>query len=217
MRRVRLVAATRLGLVAGGLWALWIGPASLLAGPSLRITSPSSGTVFAPGETVDITVEATPLAFRAVGVIGTLPLGFSQISRAAPYRFQIQIPTDTTPGVQRLIAAGYPPDGPAVHSQPVRIAVERPDSPLKLESAYHPVLDIGEEIPLYVTGTFADGSTASLTRSTLTRFISDRPSVASVDDHGVVTALSPGSARVTITNGGAQVVVLFTVVVPHRQ
>ena len=104
MRRVRLLAALRLGLVAGGLCALFIGPASLVAEPTLRITSPSSGTVFAPGQTLEITVEATPLAFRAVAVIGTL--GFSQISRAAPYRLQIQIPADTTPGVQRLIAAG---------------------------------------------------------------------------------------------------------------
>jgi hypothetical protein len=215
MRRVRLLAALRLGLVAGGLCALFIGPASLVAEPTLRITSPSSGTVFAPGQTLEITVEATPLAFRAVAVIGTL--GFSQISRAAPYRLQIQIPADTTPGVQRLIAAGYPPDGPAVHSESITIAVERPDSPLKLESIGGLVLDIGDDWPFSVTGSFADGSTVCLTHSTLTRYVSDRPSVASVNDEGVVTAVGPGSARVTITNGGAQLVVPVKVAVPHRQ
>jgi Bacterial Ig-like domain (group 2) len=217
VRRVRLVAATRLGLVAGGLWALWIGPASLLAGPTLRITSPASGTVFAPGQTLEITVEATPLAFRTVLVAGTQPLGFSQISRAAPYRFQIKIPADIRPGPYALTAFGDPQDGPAVHSQSTRIAIERPDSPSKLESDRLVVLDIGDDWDLTVTGTFADGSTVSLRRSTLTRCTSDRPAVASVNDEGRLTAVRPGSARVTITNGGAQVVVPVTVAVPHRQ
>jgi hypothetical protein len=58
---------------------------------------------------------------------------------------------------------------------------------------------VGEELPEGVTGVFADGSLVDLDSSTYTAYASDTPSVAAVDGRGMVTAVAPGFANVTIS------------------
>jgi uncharacterized protein YjdB len=62
-----------------------------------------------------------------------------------------------------------------------------------------------------VIGTFPDGSTADLTQSTLTTYRSDATGVATVDEYGRVSAVGPGSTKITITNNDRTVVVPVTV------
>ena len=50
-----------------------------------------------------------------------------------------------------------------------------------------------------VAGVFADGSLTGLEYSAYTAYSSDRPVVATVDGRGVVTAVAPGRASITIT------------------
>ena len=187
----------------------------LVAAPTVTITSPADGAVFHPGQTLDITVTATPLAFRTVVVtVGDLhPSGRTEVLTAAPYRFRIRIPSRAVPGPYMLLAVGVTPDGTAVDSDPITVAVERPESPLKLESDLHTLIfDYASgSAALVVYGTFPDGAKVDLTRSTLTKHASDRPEVATVDANGVVTAVSPGSARITVTNGNAVLVIPVTV------
>ena len=192
---------------------------SLQASPAVTITSPVDGAVFHPGQTMIVTVDATPLAFKTVGVAGKLPLGFSKILYAPPYRFLMKIPPNIDPGPYTLIAVGVLHSGEAVHSPWVRVAIERPDSPLRIESDLHTlILDyIGESIHLVVEGTFADGSKISLTRSTFTKYESDTPDVVTVDAHGIAVAISPGSAKIKITNRSATTVIPVTVASGRRR
>jgi hypothetical protein len=201
-------------LTAAALLAICVA-ASQLCAQTVEITSPTDGALFHPGQLLDITVKATPSAFRTVVVgVGNLhPSGLSNVLTAPPYRFQIQIPSDTVPGPYTLMAVGVTHAGNAVDSVEVTIAVERPDNPLRLESDLRTVnFDYSSgSAALLVDGIFPDGSRVSLTRSTLTRFISDRPSVVTVDANFVVTAVGPGSASITVTNGKARLVIPVTV------
>jgi hypothetical protein len=57
----------------------------------------------------------------------------------------------------------------------------------------------GSEAPQSITGVFADGSLVGLEDSTYIAYSSDTPAVATVDWRGVVTAVAPGRATITIT------------------
>jgi hypothetical protein len=190
-------------------------PASALrAQPTVTITSPSEGAVFNPGKVLDITARATPFAFRTVVVVleDLVPSGLTDVLRAPPYAFRIKIPSDAASKPYTLMAVGVTEAGHAVDSEPVTIAVERAESPLKLESDLHTLAFhyTTGSVALVVEGTFPDGSKVSLTRSTLTKYVSSRPTVATVDAN-VVTAVGLGSAGIIITNGKARLVIPVTV------
>jgi hypothetical protein len=198
--------------------ALCAAASVLLAQPTVSITSPSEGAVFRPGKILDITAKATPSVFRTVVVVvGDLhPSGLSSILTEPPYAFRIKIPSDAVPQPYTLMAVGVTVAGDAVDSEPVTIAVERAESPLRLECDLHTLIfhySTGS-VALWVEGTFPDGSKVSLTRSTLTKYVSSRPTVATVDAN-VVTAVGPGSAAIIITNGKARLVIPVTV--PSRR
>jgi hypothetical protein len=202
----------------GAILLAWILTASFsAASPTVTIASPAEGTAFHPGQAMSVTVDATPLAFKTVIVVGDLPLGFSQILTAPPYRFRMQIPLDTVPGPYTLAATGVTHADTAIDSEPVTVAIERPDSPRQLKPDPSTLFFdyIGDYVALGVDGTFSDGSNVELTRSTLTTWVSSNPAVATVDTQGVVTAMGPGSAKITITNRNATAVVPVTV--PHQK
>ncbi len=65
----------------------------------------------------------------------------------------------------------------------------------------HLCSSMGQRVRLTVIGHFSDGSRLNLTRpGSGTRYHSDRPEVATVNSHGVVTAVGDGIARITATN-----------------
>jgi Big-like domain-containing protein len=115
-------------------WALMCLSASLLAQPSLRITSPADGTVFHPGESIKVNVEASG-TFKMVMVIGYDPLGGTFPLSAPPYEFTIQIPDryHIAPGRYLLTADGFIEPGKSVASKTVVIKVEPADVHLKLK------------------------------------------------------------------------------------
>lgn len=84
-------------------------------------------------------------------------------------------------------------------AQPVVRNVERPDRPVSLDIQPSVLtLSAGKEIPLTVTGTYRDGSTAVLTKSTKTTYASQDPSVATVTSEGVVKAVAPGDTNIVV-------------------
>jgi hypothetical protein len=185
----------------------------LFRAQTLQITSPAKGAVFHPGQTIPVTLSAAPSAFRTVAVAGDLPIRPSRPLTAPPYEFRMQTPADIPPGPYELRAIGQPRAGNTVHAAPITVAIERPDSPRQLDSDLSTLsFDyIGDYVALVVYGAFADGSKADLTRSTLTTWTSSNPAVATVDAQGVVTAVAPGSAKITITNRNATAVIPVTV------
>lgn len=128
-------------------------------------------------------MNATPSAFATVVVVGELPLGFSQVLTAPPYQFQMQIPPDTVPGSYSLRAVGVTPAGDAIDSEPISLSIEWPGTPQslvpELGTLRFDYVDGSEALIVY--GVFPDGSKVDLTRSTLTSYSTDNPSVATVD------------------------------------
>jgi len=183
--------------------------ASLAAAPqTISITSPANGDIFHPGQAIPVTVDADPTVFRAVGVGGKYPIGRRSLT-APPYRFQLPIPADIPSGRYPLSALGLTMANKPVGSAPVTIAIERPDSPRELKSDLSALYFdyVGDYVNMVLFGTFADGSSVDLTRSTLTTWASDNASVATVDNQGTVTAVGPGSAKIIIGNRNATTVV----------
>jgi uncharacterized protein YjdB len=60
---------------------------------------------------------------------------------------------------------------------------------------------MGQKRYLQVTGTYADKTTADLTKSSRISYVSSAPGVAKVDAQGIVTPVAPGTAKITITYG----------------
>jgi hypothetical protein len=179
--------------------------ASLHAQPTLKITSPANGTVFNPGQTITVSVNPSGPGFSMIGLGGEDPLGFAGFVSTSPYQFSIQIPTTITPKRYTLTAMGVVPQAQAVASPQITIAVERPDSPVRLNVQPSQLeFSVGENTYVTVSGTYSDGSTAFLNEAASTTFVSNSPAIATVDNYGKVTAVSSGSTTIVV-NGTTQV------------
>ncbi len=113
-----------------------------------------------------------------------------QALSAPPYQFTIQVPNAISPGQYMLTAVGNTASGPGTYSTPIFVDVERPDSPVSIN--VEPTifkLYPGQMGYLRVIGTFADGSSLDLTKSTTTTFSSSVNAVATVNAQGIVTPL----------------------------
>lgn len=186
--------------------------AALLRAQTLEITSPADGTVVNPGQTFAVTVSASGANFQMVVVIGQDPIGDSQWLTAPPYHFSIRIPSRISPRRYTLTADGATTPGQGATSPPIWIDVERPDAPVSVKvDPSLLIMRVGDPGYLFANATYADGTTEDVSQSTLTRWSSDSPNVASVTDDGRVTATGSGSARITVENGGRRAVVTVTV------
>jgi hypothetical protein len=184
--------------------------ATLLTAQTLKIAEPKDGTVVNPGQTITVVVEASPpLTFRAIIIVGTDVIGFSQNLFAPPYRFSMTIPPRARPRRYGLTADGTMEPGKGTTSQRVEILVERPDDPVSL-SAETSVLGFerpGDQYSMRIVAAFPDGSSVDVSESSHITYQSDAPSVAAVDACGLVTAVAPGSAQITIRYKGKSTVV----------
>ena len=76
-------------------------------GPALEITSPAKGTVFRPGQTIDVTVTSpSRTTFRAVIVVGEQPIGDSDVASSLPARFHVTIPDSAASREYAITALG---------------------------------------------------------------------------------------------------------------
>ena len=168
----------------------------------LQITSPRSGTVVHPGETVVIAVQADP-SVSNIAILAQDPLGFSQRTNGQSLQFLLTIPSDTTIGAYDVGAMGTAPDGSVVDSPPISLQVDIPKSRFKMgtEPSVLRFDAPGETMPLHVIGIFANGSKMDMTHSTQMSYSSQNPQIATVDDRGIVTAVAPGSTRIVVNNG----------------
>lgn len=195
--------------------------------PFVKIKSPANGTVVHPGQRLTMIVDATPFAFWAV--VGS-PLGTTSFS-GPPYRIDLSIPPDCIPGIYGVRVWGVPPGRPLmvpadkkedIVKDDIELDVELSDSPKSLRWELWGLYNVPESIhavgdirQLSITGTFADGTEVELRRSKLTSYEGSPPSVVTIDSEGTVTAIGPGSAKITVKNGEAIAVV--PVVVPGQR
>ncbi len=158
------------------------------------------------------------MAFRHVTVMGDHAIGLARPLDSPPFQFALPIPANANSGIGTLTAVGVTLDRRTVESR-IKVDIERPDSPVKIASDLPSLLvnDIGHLSQLLITGSFADGASVDLTYSTLTSYASSDPAVATVNLMGFVTAVSPGSAEITITNNGTSVVVPIKVAKPRNR
>ena len=205
-----------------GLWALSCAMSAFLqAQPTLRITSPSSGTVVTPGQSLRVTVEASPAgAFKAVIVDATWQGAVGTLLSPPPYglsiEFTIKVPENVGARKYALTAMGFVTPGQPIYSNAIGLVLEPSDAPTTLR-VQPSVLSLspGGTGHLLVFGEFAGGQLLDLTRSTRIMYTMDNPGILEVGDQGIVTALAPGSTKLTITYGQAKAEIPVTVLGPR--
>jgi Bacterial Ig domain/IPT/TIG domain len=194
----------------------------LLQAQTLQITSPVDGAVVRPGQTLTISVSASPpSAFQSMIIIGQGPLGYSQILTGPPYQFSLQVPADISPRRYRITADGVTAPGQGASSPSVTLSVERADSPvsLKTEPSVLQFRMVGDLCPLHVIGSYADGTETDITESLSTTYASNDPAIATVNSFGVVTAMAPGTTRIVVNGSYSLPVTVrprITVMPPQR-
>jgi hypothetical protein len=188
-----------------GVWLFVAGAAGALPAQTLQITSPADGILVNSGQTLSVTVNADPSVFQYV-LVGTCLRNPAPPPQTGPsYLFNIQIPLDASSGLCAVGATGSLASGGGDVWDQITIDVERADGPQQLIPGLAALVFsfAGTNMSQDVTGVFADGSRVMLTHSTYIAYSSDTPSVATVDDQGMVTAVAPGTANITITYGNA--------------
>ena len=182
-------------------------PYALGQTPLLQITAPAGGTVVNPGTTLSVTVTSPANAtFTQVAVIGEDPVGLSNVAATVPAQLSLAIPLDISCGQLMLTAEGNTTSGQSATSDPVFVDIERSDFPASLSSTLSGLVlsSQGEQLPLIILATFFDATVLDVSRSSYLTFASGNTNVATVDAHGVVTAVGPGtgSIKATYTLGG---------------
>jgi hypothetical protein len=174
--------------------------ALLEAQPTLQITSPANGAHVEPGQTLNITVAASG-TFQMVAVLGSNPLGASQVLSAPPYQFSIKVPAWAPLDTYYLTAFGTTGPGQEVDSTQIAINVVKSGAatltsqPLILKLRF-----VGDQAPLLITAQYATGPPVDVSLSATTSYVSASTSVATVSSVGMVTATGPGSTYITVDN-----------------
>ncbi|ACY13487.1 choice-of-anchor L domain-containing protein [Haliangium ochraceum] len=174
-------------------------PVRTLADGTLRIVSPSPGTVVTPGSTVTVTVEATGFEPTQVLIVGGAR---TVLLEAAPFVVDLEIPEDAI-GSATLMAAGFSLDILA-YSDEVRLPIQVTASvdTLDILEGNLVLSSPGAARQLTVLGGFSDGVVREVTASEFgTRYVSTNPGIATVSNEGRITAAGPGITTVVVRNG----------------
>lgn len=177
---------------------------------SVQITSPTDGSVFAPGDTISVSVSVQGGPFATVSLLGD-HVGMSGPLNASPYSFTLAVPASVI-GQLQFTGVGTTTAGAVVFSNPVTVTIA-PAVPLVNIVPNLTVLRfqyIGQTIPLSVGGIFTDGSMGNVTRSPRLAISSADPTIATVASDGTVKAVGPGNTTLTMTyNSVAKTVPVF--------
>ena len=181
-------------------------------GTGLQIVSPVSGTRVVPGDTISVvaSVDASR-GFRLVRVVGE-DIGITPFQAVPLAAFSLTIPLNVI-GMKQIRALGITGAESGIFSDPVSIDVETRASlsTMRVNLADVAFDGLGQQFPLIVTGSFADGTTLNITHSTLTNYQSDKPYVAAVDSSGMITAMAQGSTVIRVAYGTQSINVTVTV------
>jgi hypothetical protein len=196
------LVATASVLIAGS-------TSSIYAQQNLIHIYPPASQVVRPGQTLIISVAADSSVHK-LALIGQQPIGMARLAvggaagmvaqgQGRPIEFQLTIPSAIQPGIYHLTAVGRAAANP-VESDPLLIDVEIPEEPARIwaEPSTLQFSRVGDQIPLRILGSFADGAQSELTRSRKTSFASADPRVASISPDGLVTAVTAGKTTILV-------------------
>ncbi|HEV3036306.1 MAG TPA: dockerin type I domain-containing protein [Candidatus Angelobacter sp.] len=172
------------------------------SGSLLQITSPIDGIVVSPGQTVTIVVAAAPgTKFGQVAILPEGPLGSGGLVQGPPFSFSLQIPKVSRFGSHGITALAINADGSLATSNAVHIDVEPAQPPAQLlVEPMQMVFDFsGEQVPLNVKASMADGTIVDVTGSPLTSYSSSDSTVATSDLSGLITATGGGTATIAVS------------------
>jgi hypothetical protein len=184
----------------GALCLLSVRPAD--AQTAIQITAPASGTRVAPGATVTVSVSLGPgVTVSEALILGENPIGLSNPLTAAPFQFPITIPTNINAGLYHLTADAIGSQGQDLQSASIVIDVEPSGSitSMLIQPGIILFKFSGDSLPVRVLGTLLAGGQVDLTESTLITYTSSNTKVATVSGTGVVTAIGPGTASITVS------------------
>jgi hypothetical protein len=167
----------------------------------LAISSPSDGAIARPGQALSVTVTSPANAqFEGVAVVGEGPIGETDLVTSLPAQFSLAIPSSTSSGPVLLTAVGSSVSGETA-TVTIVVNVERADMPTAIAGLLPeiPFDAPGEEFPIVALADFPAEEAVDVTASSKVTYSSSNQAVAVVDAGGVVTAIAPGAASITVT------------------
>jgi hypothetical protein len=185
--------------------------------PTLVITAPTSGAIFSSGDTITVEVQpSTGSTFTSgIAVIGTNPLGTAGPLTTAPFEFTLSIPSDATPGPYQITAVGSAKKQLVVSpTTTIYVETDVAINALSAEPKSITLLSIGEQVPVRIVGTLADGNNVDLTESSKLTFASTDSTVAALPQPGVVISVGPGTTTITATYAGSSPISVPVAVTP---
>ncbi|HXP88869.1 MAG TPA: hypothetical protein VN841_29385 [Bryobacteraceae bacterium] len=201
----------RLTGMATVLAAVSLVPAAPADKPTLRIVSPANGAVVRPGQKLMVKLTG---AGDYVGVLvgGEVAMGVIDAPLGKPpWTVLVEFSSETEPGKAQLAALGRTVSGEDVASNSIEIDVEPVEIPPVEFSPSALIIPLGGCIAvsdeasavcqpgLRVWGIHADGTRVSLNRSTRIKFVSQSPSVTTLNRDGTaLLGLSRGSTKVVV-------------------
>lgn len=167
----------------------------------LAISSPSDGAIARPGQTLSVTVTSPANAeFAGVAVVGEGPIGETSLVTSLPAQLSLAIPSDTSSGPLVLTSVGKSVSG-EIATVTIAVDVEREDMATSI-AALLPEITFdapGEAFPIVALADFPAEEAVDVTGSSKVTYSSSDQAVSVVNADGMVTAIAPGSASITVT------------------
>jgi hypothetical protein len=137
----------------------------------LQVTSPFNQSQYTEGQTYTISLTADP-SVTNIYVTTPSPLPAAQPT-SSPTQFTLTLPTNIPPGYYSISAIGATASGD-VEAAPVSVDIERQDAPVSI-TAQPLVMNfqaVGQQVPINVWGTYADGTQLFISNSPQTHYTS---------------------------------------------
>ncbi len=188
---------------------LCLGPVVVAEEPLLRITAPVDRSLIHGGQTINVVVSADA-SVKDIKVLTESPLPNVKPTSTSG-QFGLVLPMNVPPGWYEIRAVGSTGTGPIVAV--VTVDVEREDTPTSLVLSPDSWSFRSPEgrLRIDVAGIFPGSGALSLSRSTLTSYISNDPSVVTVSSDGFVRAIGPGQTTILIRYESLSVTLPITV------
>jgi len=175
-------------------------PFGTLGELDVTITSPATGSVVAPGETISVVATGSGSADRFIFAAGSarIPLVSDTQSGTSSSSFAYTVP-DEAVGLVSIAVMGLGAAG-AFAIDTVSVIVE-PTAALTGLSVYpeQVVVSAGNAVPFTLTGLYADGIERDLTGASGIGYAVTDPGVAGVNAEGEVVGIAEGETTLTVT------------------